>query len=69
MASYQDLEVRVKTIEDKLDFVLNAIRIGQPSKIIGAPPIVMSLFDLYIESKRAGLTIEPATPAPEIING
>ena len=64
MASYQDLEVRVKTLEDKIDFVMQAIRIGRPSALVGMPPIVMSLFDLYSESKRAGLTIDTtAEPA------
>lgn len=65
MASYQDLETRVKTLEDRVEFIMQAIRIGRASPIVGAPPIVMSLFDLYMESRKAGLTIDVA---PETVN-
>lgn len=58
MVSYQDIDVRLKVIEDKVEFLLNAVRISQPSPIIGYPPRVFSLKDLYLESKAAGLMIE-----------
>lgn len=57
MASYQEIETKLEQVRDKVDFVMNAIRVAQPSALVGAPPRVASLFDLYTESRRAGLII------------
>ena len=68
MSSYQDLDTRLHALEDKLDFVMTAIRLGKPSPILGMPPLVVSMKDLYTESRRAGLTItdvpSPSDPPP-----
>ena len=57
MASYQDLEVRVKTVEEKIDFIMNSMRMAAESTIVGAPPKILSLLDLYLASKNAGLRV------------
>lgn len=57
MASYQDLETRIISLESKLDFVMDLIRIAQQSPLVGMPPTVVSLKDMYTESKRAGLAL------------
>ena len=66
MASYQIIETDLNQLKDQVEFVMKAIRVAQPSALVGAPPRVVSLFDLYIESKKAGLVIvnDPA-PAAE----
>ena len=58
MASYQEIDSAVKQLDRKLNFVMNAIRVAQQSAIVGAPPRVLSLLDLYQESQTAGLTID-----------
>ena len=68
MASYQEIDTRLKTVEDKIEFVMQAIKVGQAPTIVGAPPRIMSLLDLYTESRKAGLVID-STPAEEATNG
>ena len=67
MASVQEMETKLAQLERKLDFVMNVIRVGQPSPLVGMPPRVMSLLDLYLESSRAGL--EPDVKEGEVVNG
>ena len=67
MASTQEMDVAIKVLEDKVDFLMKAIRIGQPSPIIGMPPRVSSLLDLYQESKLAGLTIADEVKEGEVV--
>lgn len=68
MASTQEMEVAVKVLEAKIDFVMNAIRVGQPSPLVGMPPRILSLLDLYRESRAVGL--EPAeVKEGEVVNG
>ena len=70
MASSQELETKIAQLERKLEFVMNAIRVGQPSPLVGMPPRVLSLLDLYTESQRAGLTIAPTVEeASSVSNG
>lgn len=57
MASYQDIETRLRVIEDMVVFVMDLIRIAQQSPLVGMPPTVVSLKDMYTESKRAGLAL------------
>ena len=64
MSSYQTVETDLVQLKDQVEFVMKAIRIAQPSPLMGMPPRVMSLFDLYTESKRAGLVI--ATDAEKV---
>ena len=66
MSSYQEIESRLRSVEDLLEFVSQAIRIGHPSPILGAPSRVVSMKQLYQESKAAGLTIDTT---PEPVNG
>ena len=65
MASVQELDTKVRVLEDKVDFLLNAIRIGRASSLVGMPPVVVSMLDLYQESKAAGLTIAPPSVEDE----
>ena len=65
MASYQDIETRLRTVEDKLNFAMNLIRVAQQSFLEGFPPRVVSLNDMYIESRRAGLEIVEAEEVTE----
>ena len=69
MASVQEMETKIAQLERKLDFVMNVFRISQPSPLVGMPPRVMSLFDLYLEASRAGLEIQKQTQAPEVKEG
>ena len=79
MSSYQQVETKLAQIERQLEFVMKAIRIAQPSVLVGMPPKVLSLLDLYHESQRAGLEIsdpvepsipvEPPTSKVETVNG
>ncbi len=66
MSSYQNLETRINVLEDKLDFVMTAIRLGKTSPILGGSPLVMTMKDIYTESRRVGLTLTDA-PVPDSI--
>lgn len=69
MASYQDLESRLITVEKKIDFVMKSIRLSQPSPLVGMPPTLISMLDLYTESLRAGLEIIDVPKEDLIENG
>ena len=55
MASVQEMETKLSQLERKVDFVMKAIRVAQQSPLVGMPPRVSSLFDLYLESQQVGL--------------
>lgn len=65
MASYQAIDTDLRAVEDKVDFIMNLIKIATPSPLVGAPPRVVSLLDMYTESRRAGLTIDTTPTASE----
>ena len=65
MASVQEMETKLDQIGRKLDFVMKVFRISQPSPLVGMPPRVMSLLDLYLEASRAGLEIQEQTQVKE----
>lgn len=58
MASYQDIETRLRSVEDRLDFTMKAFAVQriEKSKIIGGGDTVVnkSLLDLYRELSQAG---------------
>jgi hypothetical protein len=58
MASYQDIDTRLRTVEAKINFAMNAVKVAQASPIVGGPPHVVSLLDIYLESLRANLTLD-----------
>ena len=68
MASTQEMDTAIRVLVDKIEFVMKSIKVGQQSPIVGAPPRVVSLLDLYSESKLAGLTIADEKPE-EAVNG
>lgn len=62
--SYQDLDVRVAVLEDKITFLLRSFKSQQESPVIGGKPRVISLEDVYAAMK-AGLVAEKEnTDAP-----
>lgn len=58
MASYQDIETRLKVIEDKMDLTMKAIIISQPNRFDPEKTVKYSLYDLYIASSNAGLKLK-----------
>lgn len=70
MASVQEMETKLAQVERKIDFAMKSIKLMQQSPLVGMPPRVVSLLDLYTESQRAGLTIaEPDVKEGEVVNG
>ena len=45
------MDQRIADLEDKLAFVMNFFRPSFQSPIVGAPPLVMSLLELYEKRK------------------
>ena len=45
-------------MEGLLNFIAEAIKVGQASPIVGMPPRIVSIKSLYQESLAAGLTID-----------
>ena len=77
MASYQELETRLTQLQRMVEFVMKSISLAQPSPLVGAPPKVVSMFDLYHAANQAGVSIDadpiPSQEAPvaegEVLNG
>lgn len=73
MASYQAIATELEAVKDRLNFVMETIRLAQRSPIVGAQPQVVSLNDLYHASRQAGLTIDAdpieTAPTEEPTNG
>ena len=65
MMSKQDLDVAVKVLQDKVDFIMRAFNVAQPSPIVGVPPTTKSLLQVYYEVK-AGLSLQQAVGADEV---
>lgn len=69
MASYQDIETRLKTVEDKIDFVMTTFTVTKESRSRLMPAEVIretkTLLDVYREVKSTNLEIFPISPAPE----
>ena len=57
MASYQELEARIRVLEDRLEFVMTVMKLPVPSKTVGADGqprmIALNLRDLYFAHKSA----------------
>ena len=65
MPSYQQIEVDLEQIKRKVDFIMKAIKMGRQSPLVGMPPTLVSMLDLYNEAQAAGLTIaEPEKETP-----
>lgn len=58
MSSYQDMDVRLAVVEDKLAFIMKIsqarVAVGHPLDPRGATEIMVSFDKLYAEVKRAG---------------
>jgi hypothetical protein len=63
MLSKQDLDVAVKVLQDKVDFVMRAFNVAQPSALVGVPPTVKSLLQVYYEVK-AGVPLQTSVDTP-----
>lgn len=61
------MEARIADLEDKLAFVMNFFRPSFQSPIVGAPPTVMSLLELYEKRKLESAAAEQ--PQTGLING
>jgi len=61
--SYQDLETRLRVVEDKLDFVMRMLPTPVASKTLDATGQrqvkMVTMKDLYLLSKATGLTPTP----------
>lgn len=59
--SYQDIDVRLAVVEDKIDFVMKTFSVSKRYRSILAPDQEVvetkSLLELYREVKGAGLTL------------
>ena len=66
MASYQDIDVRLSIVEDKIDLVMKSFQITKQYESILVPGQVIretkSLLDVYKELRREG--VEVINPAP-----
>lgn len=60
--SYQELEARLTRLEEKLEFVMNAVPIPVQSKVVGLdgkPKVmIMPLRDAFTLMKQAGLSMK-----------
>lgn len=56
MASYQDIDTRLREVEAKISFTMKAFAVMRQSPIIGGPPQRMCLLDLYREA--VGMTFD-----------
>ena len=65
MMSKQDMDVAVKVLQDKVDFIMRAFNVSQPSIIEGAPPQMKSLLQVYYEVK-AGLSLMQAVGGEDV---
>ena len=71
MASYQDIDTRLKVIEDKVDFLLRSFTVTRQERSVLDPSKVIvqtqTLADVYREIKTTGLVVTPfgAVPASE----
>lgn len=61
--SYQDIESRLRTVEDKIDFVMKTFSVTRAEQSILVPGQViqttMTLLDVYREMKTQGAMIIP----------
>lgn len=53
MASVQDLESRMRVVEDKVDFIMRTMAMTVPSRLVGGRDQRLTLLDLYQEVKAA----------------
>lgn len=51
MASYQDIDTRLKVLEDKVDFTMKAFSVQRKSKTLPTRITVINLLDVYREMK------------------
>ena len=65
MASVQEMDTRLEQVGRMVEFVMKAISVAQPSPLVGMPPRVTSLFNLYHESQKAGLVIDVDPVKPD----
>jgi hypothetical protein len=59
MASYQEIDTRLRVIEDKVAFVMRNLVRPVPSALPGAPPRVMTMEQLYEELRQVELAKAP----------
>lgn len=64
MASYQDIETRLRVIEDKVDLILKAaqVTIGTPSTLVPGEVIkeTITMGELYKRLRQTGAALEVA---------
>jgi hypothetical protein len=65
MMSKQDMDVAVKVLQDKVEFIMRAFNVSQPSALLGMPPTMKSLLQVYYEVK-AGLSLQEAVGAEDV---
>lgn len=69
MSSYQDIEQRLKSVEDKLGFIMHIITIGQQGPLVGQVT-TRTLLQMYHEAKQLSLALEAKIKQlPEVIDG
>lgn len=60
------LEANLELLKDHIEFIMNFFRPAVPSPIVGAPPTVTSLGELYRKQKQAKLEAATAQPTGRI---
>ncbi len=63
MPSYQDIETRLRVVEDKVDLLMRSIRITRREGLVDPKTVTKTLLDIYREMK--GLGMSAAELAPE----
>ena len=62
MPSYQDIESRLRSVEEKIEFVMQMIKFPQRVGLIDPKTVIISLRDMYYATKAAGLAPDPTPP-------
>ena len=57
MASYQEMDVKLKVLEDKIDFVMRTFSVANPLTPFSKPK---SLLEIYHEVKTGGYSLQQA---------
>jgi hypothetical protein len=65
MPSYQDIETRLQVVEDKINFVMLAMKVTRVEGIIAPKAITKTLLEIYLEAKGLGRVPALIKPSEE----
>lgn len=67
MASYQDIDIRLKVIEDKVAYIMKSITQVIPPAVAGGKPIMRSLLDAYLEHQSIERINQPFSGKRDVV--